>query len=164
MRTLRDLYAYNAWANARVFAACRDVDRAQLEQAAPGTFGSIHETLTHMVGVEDAYLYMLRGEMPAAMGPREEYYAHDFAWFAERSARLGAQYQELLAGAAENFYDAPLHVPWFDFALTRHDGFLQVLSHSALHRAQVFSVLGERGQQVPDLDYVLFVQSKRADY
>jgi len=74
MRTLRDLYAYSAWANARVFAACRDADGAQLAAAAPGTFGSIHETLTHMVGVENAYLHMLRGETPAAaMGPREEY-------------------------------------------------------------------------------------------
>ncbi|HKB47184.1 MAG TPA: DinB family protein [Ktedonobacterales bacterium] len=165
MRTLRDLYAYNAWANVRVFAACRDADGAQLAAAAPGTFGSIHETLTHMVGVENAYLHMLRGETPAAaMGPREEYYAHDLAWFAERSARLGEQYQELLASAAESFYDEPLHVPWFDFPLTRHDGLLQVLSHSAQHRAQVFSVLGERRQQVPDLDYVLFVQSQRGDH
>ncbi len=119
MRTLRDLYAYNAWANVRVFAACRDADGAQLAAAAPGTFGSIHETLTHMVGVENA---------------------------------------------AESFYDEPLHVPWFDFPLTRHDGFLQVVSHSAQHRAQVFSVLGERRQQVPDLDYVLFVQSQRGDH
>jgi uncharacterized damage-inducible protein DinB len=163
MRTLRDLYAHNAWANARVFAACRAADGPRLAEAAPGTFGSIHGTLTHMVGVENAYLHMLRGETPAAMGPRDEYYAHDLPWFAERSARVGAQYQELLASAVASFYDEPLHVPWFDFPLTRHDGLLQVLSHSAQHRAQVFSVLGERGQQVPDLDYILFVQSKRAE-
>jgi hypothetical protein len=46
--------------------------------------------------------------------------------------------------------------------LTKHDGLLQVLSHSAQHRAQVFSVLGQRGIDVPDLDYVLFVKSTRS--
>ena len=40
-RTLKDLFAYNGWANAQVFAVCRDVDRARLEEQAAGTYGSI---------------------------------------------------------------------------------------------------------------------------
>ena len=163
MRSLQDLYAYNAWANVRVFAECRDLDRAQLELDAPGTRDTLQGTLAHLVQVEDAYLSMLRGEPRGTIGPQDVYFAHDLAWFADRAAQIGAQYLELLAGAADAFYDEPLHVPWFDFRLTKHDGFLQVLSHSAQHRAQVFSVLGERGYKVPDLDYVLFVESKGAD-
>ena len=162
VRALRDLYAYNAWANAQVFAACRDLDEARLQVPAPGTFDSIAATLSHLVGVEDAYLYMLRGESPERMGPRDAYHAHDLPWFAARAAQLGGEYDALLAGADAAFYGLALDVPWFDFSLTRHDGLLQVLSHSAQHRAQVFSVLGQRGHEVPDLDYVLFVESKTA--
>jgi uncharacterized damage-inducible protein DinB len=160
MRTLQDLFAYNAWANAQVFAVCRDVEQAQLDATAPGTIGTIAETLTHLVGVEVAYIFMLRGEMDALQRLRGQSSTLSLEALAQRAARLGEEYRELLAGADAAFYDEPLNVPWFDFALTRRDGLLQVLSHSAQHRAQVFSVLGERGVEVPDLDYVLYVKSK----
>ena len=161
MHTLSDLYAYNAWANAQVFGACRRVDQARLDEEAPGTFGSIAETLKHLAQVELVYYLMLRDQpLPASQEARDEFFAHDLAWFAETLARVGQGYLDLLAHASEDYYSQPLNVPWFDFALTKHDGLLQVLSHSAQHRAQVFSVLGQRGIEVPDLDYVLFVESK----
>ena len=161
MRTLRDLYAYNAWANAQVFAVCRDVDQARLDEDAPGTYGSLTETLKHMVSVESAYLQMLRDKPLGTSETRQEFFAHDVEWFAETAARVGQMYIGLLGNASDAFYDEPLNVPWFDFALSKHDGLLQVLSHSAQHRAQVFSVLGQRGVAVPDLDYVLFVQRRQ---
>jgi uncharacterized damage-inducible protein DinB len=154
------MYAYNAWANAQVFDVCRGVDQAQLDAAAPGTFGSITETLAHMMLVEGAYLLMVRGQFDALPRFREESSSWDLGAWAQRADRLREEYRELLASVDAGFYDQPLNVPWFDFALTKHDGLLQVLSHSAQHRAQVFSVLGERGVKVPDLDYVLYVQSK----
>src|SRR5579884_2660049 len=96
-RTLTNLYAYNTWANEQVFAACRGLDVAALEEAAAGTFESIAATLKHYIGVEDVYLQMLRGGTPGDAGSREEYFDHDVAWFAERAARLGAEYAALLA-------------------------------------------------------------------
>ena len=159
MRTLHDLYAYNAWANARVFAVCRDVDQALIAGEAPGTHGTIAETLQHLVVVEDVYARLLRGDPTERMDSRDE---HEPAWFAARSAQLTDEYTEMLKRADADFLDAALLVPWFDFPLTKHDGLLQVLSHSSLHRAQVFSVLGQRSVEVPDLDYVDFVESKLA--
>ena len=161
MRMLSDLYAYNAWTNDKVFAVCREVDQARLDEDAPGTFGSIAETLKHMAQVEMVYFLMLRDQpLPASQEARDEFFAHDLTWFAETLAHVGQGYVELLASASDDFFDQPLHVPWFDFALTKHDGLLQVLSPSPQHRAQVFSVLGQRGVEVPNLDYVLFVKSK----
>ena len=86
----------------------------------------------------------------------------NLGWFAGASAQLAKEYTTILRGADSAFLDDELRVPWFDFRLTKHDGLLQVLSHSALHRAQVFSVLGQRGVEVPDLDYVDFVESRLA--
>ncbi len=157
LRTLEDLYAYNSWANERVFAVCGALDAAPLGAAAPGTRGTIAETLQHLVVVEDVYARLLRGDPTESIPARED---HDLAWFAERSAQLGQEYRAILTNADAAFYEAELRVPWFDFQLSKHDGLLQVLHHSALHRAQVFSVLGQRGVEVPDLDYVDFVESK----
>jgi len=160
VQTLQDLFAYNTWADARVFAVCREVDRAFLGAQATGTFGTIEDTLKHLVSVEDVYTRMLGDEPPEAMGPFEAYLSHDLAWFEERAKQLGAHYAALLANASADYLAAPLKVPWFDFPVTKHDGLLQVLSHSAQHRAQAFSVLGERGVVVPDLDYIIFVKHR----
>lgn len=161
-RSLEQLSAYNAWANALTFATCGDLDLSQLAAPAAGTVGTIAETLTHLVAVEDFYVHLLRGEQIEATSSREAYLGHDLPWFAERAAQLGKEYGDLLAQANDLFYDAPLPVSWFDFAPTTLEALLHVLNHSAQHRAQVLSVLGARGQEVPNVDFMRFVQSLRA--
>jgi uncharacterized damage-inducible protein DinB len=157
MRILTDLYRYNNWANARVFDACAALDAALLRREAPGTHGTIEETLKHMVGVEAAYLLMLQG-LPLDQGDGQEaYFAQDLGWFAEHAAQVGAGYLQLLTDHGDALLDRPLAVPWFDFALTAADGLMQVLSHSAQHRAQVLSALGAQGLEVPNIDYVFMV-------
>jgi len=166
MHPLMDLYAYNDWANAQVFATCRDVDQARLDEQAPGTYGTLSDTLKHLIQVEAVYLRMLREqplasrESQAAQAEIRDFLAHDLPWFADLQAQIGRAYSDLVAHATDAWYAEPLPVPWFDFALTKQDGLLQVLSHSSQHRAQVFSVLGERGAVVPNIDYVFFLQSK----
>jgi len=157
MSILADFYRYNAWANARVFAACAGQDAAALRQDAGGTLGSIEQTLKHLVGVEDVYLLMLQGQAPGQGEEREAYVAHDLAWFAQRTAQIGAGYQRLLAAQSEALLERALVVPWFDVPLTSRDGLLQVLSHSAQHRAQVLSTLGAQGVETPNIDYVFMV-------
>ena len=159
MDTLRQLCRYNAWANRRVFDCCRAVDPAALGADARGTIGTIEETLKHLVRVEDVYLVMLRGEDPrTAMPPQEEYRRHDLAWFADRVEQVGRGYMALLEHADEPFLAAQFKIPWFERPISRRDGVLQALTHSAQHRAQVLSTLGERGLAVPDVDLVLMLQ------
>lgn len=118
MRILTDLYRYNNWANARVFAACAALDAALLREEAPGTHGTIEGTLKHLVGVEAAYLLMLQG-LPLDQGDGQEaYFAQELAWFAEHAAQVGAGYLQLLADQGDALLDRDLAVPWFDFALT----------------------------------------------
>ena len=162
MNTLANMYAYNSWANAQVFAACREVNSTWLDEQAPGTYGTITETLKHLAQVEFVYALMIQDKPLPTGEARDAFTAHDLTWFADTVARLGHEYAAMIANADDSFYDQPLHVPWFDFALTKQDGLLQVLSHSAQHRAQVFSVLGQHGVEVPDLDYVLFVEARQS--
>lgn len=157
MRTLAALFRYNDWANRRVFKVVADLDKQQVEADARGTIGTIEETLKHLVGVEEIYLAMSQGRDLSEPGQRETYFRHDLAWFRERAAELGAGYSELVAGIDERTLERELPVPWIAARLTVHDGLLQVLNHSAQHQAQIFSTLGERGETVPALDYVLML-------
>lgn len=50
----------------------------------------------------------------------------------------------------------------FDLCEQAADGLIQVISHSSQHRAQIRSVLGQHGVQVPDLDYVLMLRESRS--
>jgi uncharacterized damage-inducible protein DinB len=161
VRTLRQLCRYNAWANARVFACCRALDPAALGSAAKGTVGTLEQTLKHLVGVEDVYLAMLRGEdLRTALPPPDEYERHDLAWFADRVGQVGRGYLALLETADEPFLEAELAVPWFEHPISRRDGVLQAMTHSVQHRAQVLSTLGERGVEVPNVDLVLMLQER----
>ncbi|HUX85858.1 MAG TPA: DinB family protein [Chloroflexota bacterium] len=163
MRTFQDLFTYNDWANRRVYAFCRGLDPALLTEAAPGTNGTLAETLKHSIGVEDAYLMMLRGQSigSGSDDARDRYFAQDLSWFLDRGDQIGSEYVALLAGLDRAALDQPLNVPWFSFPVTGYDGLMQVLAHSAQHRAQIFSVLGSRGMEVPGLDYVRMVGERR---
>lgn len=162
MQSLVQFARYNAWANRRVFEIYQAAAPAARAGVAPGAFGPLDDTLKHLVQVEDAYLLLLQGrELPRSPELREQYLAQDIDWFARRSEELAEGYRDLLAAHDGAWLGSPLRVPWFDFTMTARDGLLQVYTHSTQHRAQVLSVLGERGVSVPDIDYVGMLDEAR---
>ncbi len=85
---LADAFGHHVWATVRVLDACSALDDAQLATAVPGTYGSIIQTLRHLVDGDVFYLDVLRG------GPPEHFHkegsdiptlravmdAHDAVW------------------------------------------------------------------------------------
>ena len=167
METLRAVAAYNRWANARVFARCLEVEPEGLGADARGTIGSVERTLKHLVMVEDVYLQFMTGGDPLHGQPdpqaaRAWYEGHDLAWFAGNAEEVADGFERMLAGADEAYAAGEFQLPWFQIPLTRRQGLIQVFFHSAHHRTQVFSTLGDRGLEVPDLDYPDMLQEGRA--
>src|SRR5262245_26839453 len=120
METLKRVARHNGWANQIVFELVGGADAAVLGAEAKGTRDTIEGTLKHLVGVEDAYLAMLREQdLAATLGSQGAYNAHDLAWFASRSARLADEYRTLLDGADEPFLTTQLRVPWFKTPIDR---------------------------------------------
>src|SRR4030042_871154 len=62
--TLIELIRYNNWANAQVLAACQELTPSQLAATAPGTYGSIHRTLGHIIAAEADYIGRMTGDRP----------------------------------------------------------------------------------------------------
>jgi uncharacterized damage-inducible protein DinB len=62
--TLLELIRYNNWANAQVLAACQELAPDQLAAAAPGAYGTIRETLGHIIRAEADYVGRLTGNHP----------------------------------------------------------------------------------------------------
>lgn len=57
-------FRHNAWATLRLLEFCRELDPAILEASAPGSFGSIGQTLARMVGVEETLACLVEGVPP----------------------------------------------------------------------------------------------------
>jgi uncharacterized damage-inducible protein DinB len=53
--TLTTLFRHHQWANLRLFELCARLTPDQLDASIPGTYGSIRDTLQHIVTAEQSY-------------------------------------------------------------------------------------------------------------
>jgi uncharacterized damage-inducible protein DinB len=58
---LADAFGHHVWATLKLIDVCQSLDAEQTEAAAPGTYGTIVETLRHLVGADASYLFVISG-------------------------------------------------------------------------------------------------------
>ena len=63
---IQTLYAYNRWANERMFSALEKRDQAQFTATVASSFPSIRETVFHILGAEWIWLQRWKGLSPRA--------------------------------------------------------------------------------------------------
>jgi len=56
LETIRALFDYNEWANRRTLEGCELLSSDQLLEPLGGSFGSVRNTLAHIMDVEWLYL------------------------------------------------------------------------------------------------------------
>ena len=146
---LHDLARHNAWATAQVLAFCRGLEARELEATAPGTYGSILDTIRHTVGADSSYLFVTSGERTPLID--EDHM--DLAELRAATESHGAAWSSLLAGDIDP-----------DAVLERHrdDGsethapmsirLAQALHHGTDHRSQVCTALTTLGIEPPAID------------
>jgi uncharacterized damage-inducible protein DinB len=149
--TLRDLTQHNVWATAQLLEYCRELDEPTLNSTVPGTYGTIIETLRHLIGAEASYLYRLTGAWPAHPWPGEEAVGLDV--LAERAATLAGVWERFLVSDevdTERLGEARGDAG--EVYAVRAGVFLaQALHHANEHRAQVCTILGALGHEPPDV-------------
>ena len=62
---LGDAFAHHGWATLRLIDACLALSPEQLGTAVAGTYGSIIETVRHLVAADSWYLFVMTGERTA---------------------------------------------------------------------------------------------------
>jgi uncharacterized damage-inducible protein DinB len=58
---LEDAFGHHSWATLRVIDACLELTPEQLETSVPGTYGSIIDTVRHLVAADAGYLFAMTG-------------------------------------------------------------------------------------------------------
>lgn len=147
---LADAFDHHTWATLRLFDTCLALDDAQLETSVPGTYGSILETLRHLVGADNGYLYRCSDERT----PLIDEEGMSVAELRDAMARDAASWRELIA---RDDLD-----PDADIVRRNDDGsefhaplgirLAQVLHHGTDHRSQVCTALTTLGIEPPEID------------
>jgi len=154
---MQDLIRYNEWANARLLVALRELPGGLLAAPVASSFGSLRDTLAHVVSVEWIWLRRWRGESPASppewlkTAGREELVGKLREIEAERSRWL----DELPADELE----APRAYRTLGGQEHRHrvaDQIRHVVNHSTYHRGQAATQLRQLGRIPPSTDFIVY--------
>jgi uncharacterized damage-inducible protein DinB len=146
---LADAFAHHVWASIQVLDACAALDDAQLATTMPGTYGSILETIRHLVDGDVFYLNVLHGGEPVPFDKD----ASDIPTLRAVMAGHEAAWQALIAGDLD---PATVVVEHEDSGFDTHAPLgirlAQALYHGTDHRSQVCTALTSIGVEPPGVE------------
>lgn len=152
------LVEHNNWANLQLLAACETLTEAQLDfQSKTAVFGSIRETLQHIVLSQEDYASMLTTlDHPAG---RE--YVLTFSELRQLLKQSGTELLSHLQNSPDKLNQPYLHLkdgykvaPWVFL--------VQVVNHATEHREQIKSIISDFGIEPPRVDGWEFAKQQDA--
>ena len=154
---LADAFDHHVWATLRLIDACRALTDEQLVTPVAGTYGSVLDTLRHLVGADRSYLELLSGGAVADIDEA----SMDLDALVGVMHDDGPVWADVVAGDLDP-----------DRVLVRHreDGseshaplgvrLAQVIHHGSDHRSQVCTALTNIGLSSPAIDAWDFAKSQ----
>ena len=141
---LQILLSHDRWATAQILGACEPLTLDQFHRRFDMGPGSLHDTLTHVLGAMRAWTDTLAGQEPR---PRLE---------TDGQRRTPEQLRALLDETAKDFADQARRRPLEEtvsrtlrdgrtLTFTRAAALLQVTTHGMHHRAQCLNMLRQLG-------------------
>ncbi len=154
---LRELYAFNRWATARVLDAVARLDDAAFTRELGSSFSSVRDTLAHMVVAEWIWLERWHGRSPTERP----------AWYAVAGLDgLRAVWQDIdraREALLAQLTDAELQRPAAyrtmsgePYSNTLAQMLRHVVNHSTYHRGQVVAMLRQLGAEGVSTDLIDF--------
>lgn len=147
--TLTTLFSHNLWANLRLLEQCAVLSSEQLDAAISGAYGSIWDTLQHIVIAEQSYfsristgqrLHRAEDAPPLTLTEMMESVRATGAGLIEWAPKVQA------GDTVQIDWDGTLRNVPKSIILT------QVINHATEHRAQIMAILTQLGIQPPELD------------
>ena len=153
--------AYNRWANTRLYDACAGLGNADRKRDRAAFFGSIHNTLNHILVGDRAWLARIEGLADGGIALNTVLFDDFDELRGARAAEddridrvLDAMSEDRMAGdlAYSNLAGTPFRTPmrlvW-----------THVFNHQTHHRGQVHDMLNRAGTEPPELDLIYFIRT-----
>ncbi|TMG02989.1 MAG: damage-inducible protein DinB [Chloroflexi bacterium] len=146
-----DLYSHNLWANERLLDACESLPDEVLDASAMGTYGTVRDTLAHLLAAEGRYLSAIRGHKEPPADALKEGGFPGIAALKEHARASGAALKRFAADARSN------EIKKIDrggqhFEIPLSTFFAQAINHGTEHRAHVCTILTQQGIEPPRID------------
>jgi len=147
---MADAFEHHVWATIRLIDACLPLTPEQLAAAVPGTYGSILDTMRHLLEGDAGYLYFLTRDRAFALD-RD---AMVLAELRSEIERDGVRWQAFLAEEpdAERVVEEVDESDGFRREATVGLRLAQALLHGADHRSQICTALTTLGVTPPSID------------
>jgi uncharacterized damage-inducible protein DinB len=147
---LVELFRHSTWANLQLIDFLQGVHPQTLDATHPGTFGSIGQTLVHIVANEQAYLASIEGGPPTS-----PLFGMTTIPSLEEMAELARESGQQLEAAATAMQHSDRITGEFGgrpFEMAAFVPLLQAINHGTEHRGQIATILGAAGLEPPQLD------------
>lgn len=145
---LSDFFKYNLWANLHLLDACAQLSDAQLDATMAGTFGSVRETLMHLLASEEGYVGAITGTSPT---PRLKDLT-TFPGFDELRQRAERSGKKLITIAEQRDLSQTLYLDEGTYEALAIVVVIQAINHTIDHRSQIATLLSQQGIEPPCLD------------
>jgi uncharacterized damage-inducible protein DinB len=160
---VRNLYDYNAWANARILDTAAALTLEQLLAPGGASFESVRDTLVHTMGAQWLYLERWRGRSPRAL-PDAAAFA-DLAAIRARWDEIERETQVLVAALDDARLMAPLsyvNMQGETWTYPLWQQMLHQVNHATQHRSEAAVLLTQHGHSPGWLDLLYFVDLRNA--
>jgi uncharacterized damage-inducible protein DinB len=145
-----DAFAHHVWATTRLIGACLALNTKELATAVPGTYGSIIETMRHLVEGDSDYLSIMTGDR-AHLIETEHMDLPELRVAMENDGALWASFlkRDLDPDAMVKEIDDD---DGFERDATIGIRLAQALTHGTDHRSQICTALTALGVEPPGID------------
>jgi uncharacterized damage-inducible protein DinB len=150
---LRDLMAHAEWANAVFFNAWSKSPARDHEE--------MRRRLDHLVGVQQGFLSVFRGETPGGPGDGPP---STFEELQTRAVTCHAGLRDFAAALEPAAMARTVRIPWFPdppCVITMAEAMVQVAMHSQHHRGQCMTRLKDLGGEPRNVDWIIWLWKKK---
>jgi uncharacterized damage-inducible protein DinB len=161
LQDLNTLLDYNYWARDRMYEVLEPLTREQATRDLGGSFGSIHDTVSHLYAAEVVWYSRWHGSSPSLLtgAAFPDLAAVRRAWL-EHEPKMRAFVNELGETGIERVFEFKM----FSGQLTASpfwQTLQHVVNHGTYHRGQVTAKLRQLGAQpAKSLDMIAFYRSQ----
>jgi uncharacterized damage-inducible protein DinB len=146
--TLTTLFEHHLWANLRLLERCAKLSPEHLDATIAGAYGSVFDTLQHIVMSEQSYFSRISTGQPLIRPADVPPMTMD-----EMADSLRATGSGLIEWASKVGAEDTVQVNWegTSRAVPKTIILTQVINHANEHREQIKAILTELGIEPPDL-------------
>jgi uncharacterized damage-inducible protein DinB len=160
---IRELYAYNTWANKRIFEAAGRLSSEEFGREIKSSFPSVRETMLHMISAEWIWLSRWKGVSPSKWP--ENWDTSSFASLQSVWTNVSRDLTTFVGNLTENDLNKEIayqNIKGDPFSNLLWQMMRHVVNHSSYHRGQITTLLRQLGKESVSTDMIVFFREKAA--